>query len=248
MAWITTFSGMKVDVFDPDPNTIKMVDIAHSLSQICRYNGHCSSFYSVGIHSIYCATVAAFDLRTIYQTQYNRVEQNWDVDTSKILDPKGGRKIILRVLLHDAAEAYIGDLPRPIKKEIPQFSKIEDNLLNVILDKYGVGDISSKYLWFDKFLKNIDNRILASEMDDIMSKNNPTCCDAIPFPEIKGLFVEPPSIKRTKNDFLHWFEWCMNVDMEPDKSPTIDSHFEEIGKNNAETFLSHHPLCGVDAE
>lgn len=42
-------------------------------------------------------------------------------------------------LLHDAAEAYFGDLPRPIKSMIPEFKKYEHKMLNCIFEKFNVG-------------------------------------------------------------------------------------------------------------
>lgn len=47
-----TFSGKVVDLFNPDPETIYLEDIAHSLSHICRWGGHTKSFYSVAEHCI----------------------------------------------------------------------------------------------------------------------------------------------------------------------------------------------------
>lgn len=49
---IRTFTGQQVDVFNPDPNTINIQDIAHSLSMQCRFGGHTRVFYSVAQHSI----------------------------------------------------------------------------------------------------------------------------------------------------------------------------------------------------
>ena len=103
---IRTHSGQYVNVFNPDPDTILIEDIAHSLSQQCRFAGHLPGFYSVAQHSC-------------------RV--------SGILLPKHQ----LAGLLHDASEAYLLDIPSPIKTRIPQYKEIEDNLMRVIADKFG---------------------------------------------------------------------------------------------------------------
>lgn len=50
--WIITYTGRKFFVFDPDPDSINIKDIAHSLSLQCRYSGHCRTFYSVAEHSL----------------------------------------------------------------------------------------------------------------------------------------------------------------------------------------------------
>ena len=48
-----TFSGIAVDLKNPDPNTILVPDLAHHLSQICRFTGACRKTYSVAQHSVF---------------------------------------------------------------------------------------------------------------------------------------------------------------------------------------------------
>ena len=61
-------------------------------------------------------------------------------------------------LLHDAAEAYIGDMPRPLKKLFPEFKALENKFLEQIADNYGLE-------WpMPPCIKEVDNRILATEM------------------------------------------------------------------------------------
>lgn len=50
--WLPTFSGGQLDPLDPNPSQILIEDIAHALSNLCRWNGHCRSYYSVGEHSL----------------------------------------------------------------------------------------------------------------------------------------------------------------------------------------------------
>ena len=53
-AYIRTYSGELVNVFNINPDQIHIEDIAHALSMQCRFSGHTSEFYSVGQHSVYC--------------------------------------------------------------------------------------------------------------------------------------------------------------------------------------------------
>ena len=85
-AYIGTFTGRKVTVFNPNPEDIVIEDIAASLSKVCRFTGHCSRFYSVAEHSVYVSMIVPAE------------------------DARWG-------LLHDATEAYLGDLVRPIKRQ-----------------------------------------------------------------------------------------------------------------------------------
>ncbi|TNF35165.1 MAG: hypothetical protein EP329_06525 [Deltaproteobacteria bacterium] len=52
MSWIQTYTGRRVDPLAPDPDALDIADIAHALSQLCRFNGHCRTFYSVAEHSV----------------------------------------------------------------------------------------------------------------------------------------------------------------------------------------------------
>ena len=90
MSWIITRSGRKFDLSAPTADMVDTIDIAHSLSMQCRFNGHTSMFYSVAQH---CSLVAA-------------------------LVPDEHQ---LAALLHDATEAYVGDLVRPLKQGMREF-------------------------------------------------------------------------------------------------------------------------------
>lgn len=56
--WMQTFSGKQFWPLDPRASEVDIVDIAHSLSQQCRYGGHCERFYSVAEHSVYVSRMA----------------------------------------------------------------------------------------------------------------------------------------------------------------------------------------------
>lgn len=86
---VLTCKGRELDPFNLKAEDIDIEEIAHSLSMQCRYNGATPEFYSVAQHSVYCA------LYTL-----NRGSHRADA---------------LGMLLHDAAEAYIGDYVRPMK-------------------------------------------------------------------------------------------------------------------------------------
>ena len=115
MAKLETVSGRKINVTDPNPDTIEITDIAWALSRMPRFSGHSIPYipYSVAQHCI---------------------------QVSKELAPHGP-KIQLYGLLHDAAEAYMNDLPSPIK-HIPEIhaviSKLEDKLMLTIYEAIGI--------------------------------------------------------------------------------------------------------------
>lgn len=56
--WIETFTGKPFHLLAPQPEDICIEDIAHSLSQQCRYIGHTKVFYSVAEHSYFVSLLA----------------------------------------------------------------------------------------------------------------------------------------------------------------------------------------------
>ena len=82
---ITTFTGRSVNPFDLQPEDVDIRDIAHALARICRFGGHTVGFLSVAEHSLHVAYRCA------------------------------SAGYALEGLLHDASEAYLGDVPAPIK-------------------------------------------------------------------------------------------------------------------------------------
>ena len=108
--YITTYSGTHFTPTEPNAASLHITDIAHALSLICRGNGHVKTFFSVGQHCIHCALEA---------------------------QARGySNRVILACLLHDAGEAYMSDVPRPLKPYIADYKIIEGKLLNTIYEKY----------------------------------------------------------------------------------------------------------------
>lgn len=110
-SWLQTASGGRVSVLDPLEREINLPDIASSISKQCRFNGHCNDFYSVAQH---CVLGAKFALKHFDET------------------------IAREFLLHDATEAYMGDLIRPVKVMIPQFADIEKGFWRAISSRFDV--------------------------------------------------------------------------------------------------------------
>lgn len=121
-------SGVMVDLLNPYNLTIE--DIAHALSNICRFNGHCERFYSVAEHSV-----------RMYELALSR----GDVVPRELFN----------VLLHDAGEALIGDIPSPIKMHWPAIAEIEANILGML----GV-EITNLVKYFDFQMLYCESRAL----------------------------------------------------------------------------------------
>lgn len=129
---IRTFTGIYMNVFEPTLEMICIEDIAHALSNQCRFGGHLPEFYSVAQHSLNC---------------------------SYLMDNK---ELKLAALLHDASEAYLLDIPRPIKQGLSNYKKIEDGLMRLIAEKFGF-----EYPLHPE-VKKIDETMLQAEWDCLM--------------------------------------------------------------------------------
>lgn len=115
MKWIQTYMGKKFYPFDPKILDICIEDIAHSLSLICRFNGHCTEFYSVAQHSCLVSGLAAEEAK------------HWGL-LAELDAARTG-------LMHDAAEAYLGDIVTPIKSD--EDKSRETALNNMIVLSFG---------------------------------------------------------------------------------------------------------------
>lgn len=69
-------------------------------------------------------------------------------------------------LLHDAAEAYVGDMVRPLKHHMPAYRAIEDRLLAVIFQRFS---IDRSLVTLPHEVKAADNRILLDERNQLLS-------------------------------------------------------------------------------
>ena len=110
MSKLMTYTKKMFDPLQPHAALIDIEDIAHALSMLCRANGHFKSFYSVAQHSINCMMEAK---------------------------ARGySERIQLACLLHDASEAYLSDVTRPVKAELPRYKEIEAPLQEMIWNKW----------------------------------------------------------------------------------------------------------------
>ncbi len=138
--YILTVSKCKFTPLAPVKEDINIDDIAHALSMMARANGHYKQFYSVGQHSIYCAKEAI----------------------ARGLEPH----TILACLLHDASEAYLADITRPVKQHLSNYLEIEAVLQNTIFEKY-IGEVSEEE---QKIVAQIDDALLYYEFVHYMDE------------------------------------------------------------------------------
>jgi len=104
---VRTYGSKLVDLDDPKPEMIDILDVAWGLGRQIRFNGHIKHDHTVAHHSIIMSYLVP-------------------------------EKYALEALLHDASESYIGDIVHPVKRMFPEVAELEDRLLHIIMEKYGV--------------------------------------------------------------------------------------------------------------
>lgn len=166
--WIQTYTGKKFHPLNPNVEDIEIEDIAHALSNLCRFAGHVKQFYSVAQHSV----LVSLDC----------CSEN-----------------ALAGLLHDAAEAYLTDLPRPLKQSggFEFYNEAERNLMAAIERKFGL----TGHCWFS--IRESDMRVFATECRDLMAPLHPEF-DTGEFEPIAHPII-PLSPPRAKRLFLARF-------------------------------------------
>jgi hypothetical protein len=135
---IRCYSGIYVDVFNPTEDMFDIQDIAHGLSMIPRFGGHMKIFYPVSQHCIDCVYMDKFAIEKF------SVEDRFDL------------------LMHDCSEAYLLDIPSPIKKLLNGYSDIEDNLMKVLSKKFRFN------YPFKQIIKDIDRLRLEIEWNSMV--------------------------------------------------------------------------------
>lgn len=128
--WIETHSGLRLDLAEPDPASILIEDIAHALSLEVRFSGHTLRPLSVAEHSLYVEALVA--------------------------EHQVAPAVRLGALLHDAHEAYVKDLPRPLKRLLGHaYLEVAARVDSIIFAKF-----RARYA---PIIKIADDRALASE-------------------------------------------------------------------------------------
>lgn len=191
--FIQTRTGVRFSLSNPKPEDFRVEDIAHALSNMCRFTGHTRKFYSVAEHS---ARVCRRVMETHPHSMYFSSQRGVRLCSHE--DGFTGNELAFAALMHDASEAYLADIARPFK-HLPEFEwyrKIEDKLMREIALAF---DFSYP---LHSAIKNADEVLLGTEARDLMA------------PVIDGWHfryehlperIKPWSPRKAKREFLELF-------------------------------------------
>lgn len=111
---IECMGGHMFDPVNPTPSTVRLSDIAKGLAWKARYAG----LYD-GDH-------------------WYAISQHCVIGAREILNRYGCEELALKFMLHDAAEAFLQDISSPLKPVLPDYNRLENNLLGVIYESFGL--------------------------------------------------------------------------------------------------------------
>lgn len=168
--YITTWSKLHFTPLEPKAEDIRIGDIAHALSLMTRANGHFPEFYSVAQHCIHCCEEA--------------MARNYS------------RRVQAACLLHDASEAYLADITRPVKKNLPGYLEIEEVLQGAVYEKFLGSPLTKDE---EALVKNVDDTLLYYEflhyMGEALMESAPPMAgkpvfETLPFEQVQKCYLE----------------------------------------------------------
>jgi 5'-deoxynucleotidase YfbR-like HD superfamily hydrolase len=215
--WFQTISGRQFWPLDPSADEVDTLDIAWGLAHSCRYNGHCFRFYSIAQHSVLVARLV--------DTQDNEVR--------------------FAALMHDAAEAYVGDMIRPLKLDMPEYKRVEKLVEEVIEQHYdiliGVAE--------RKLIKQADTLALGLERTVLVRKrarwHTDDLVEAYPQAEaFKQTFTAWPD-HYALDAFLSTFRFCMQTRkrLQPSSAKACDRHLALASEAALADLKGGNPMC-----
>jgi hypothetical protein len=164
--WIQVASGRQFWPMDPRPTEVFIDDIAHALSLLCRFGGHCLRFYSVAEHSV------------LLSRHVSAPHKLW-------------------ALLHDASEAYLVDVPRPLKPFLIGYEAAEGKIMRAIAVRFNL------HLGLPAEVKALDRAILTDErLQNMAAAPQPWSTDTDPI----GVNLHCWSPDEARREFLLEFE------------------------------------------
>lgn len=174
MNWMLTHSAIAFNLGRPTPAMVCVEDIAHHLALTNRFCGATTRALSVAEHSLFVAEI---------------LQRNGGVQ-----DPM----CLRAALLHDAHEAYVGDISTPVKTFLgPHWARLEDGVMDAVQQHFGIAQAARAH---QIVIKHADLMALATERRDLMPMH------AAEWPVLRG--VQPVDwIDLNDREGMDWTDW-----------------------------------------
>lgn len=167
--YIETYTGLPFYPLQPEADKVTVIDIAHALSNQCRFSGHVKFFYPTAQHSCLMASYVA---------------------------ERGGTALeCLQILLHDAAECYLVDIPRPVKQFMPEYRKWDHAINEAIRERFHIDHIA-----LPSYQDDLDSRIIVDERMQLMDHEQKNDWGHRMSP--LGIKIEPWTPQQAEKQFL----------------------------------------------
>ncbi len=140
---LVTYTGKTFDFNNINKDMICKEDIFQAMTRINRFIGHSTRAYSDAEHLSYCALMA----RKLHYSP----------------------RLQMLTFIHDFAEAYVGDMPTPLKSIMPQYKEIEKKLEKAIHEHFVIDLTTAEE---HELIKRVDNTMLVIEMRDLTLHNH----------------------------------------------------------------------------
>jgi hypothetical protein len=212
--WVATSLGGMWSILHPHPRDVYIDDLAWGMARTCRYGGqlkHDVELYSVAEH----ATAMTW----------------WAIENGRVAHVEDA----LAILLHDASEAFFGDIPTPIKKLLPDYKVMEDRAQQVITDAFGLTPQNTEIR--KKEIKEIDVRIRIDERLSIIEEPALTAGLNVTWendPDLQRLGVDVACMlpSQARASFMSCMTWvCQNFPYrDPSIAPLIDLHLSRVNE------------------
>jgi hypothetical protein len=168
VGFIETYTGRPFWPLQPSAEGLSIIDIAHALSNQCRYSGHVAWFYPTAQH---CCLLADYCLANGFSAL-----------------------VALQLLMHDGAEAYLVDVPRPVKQFMPQY-RLWDHAINVCIREW----MDWSHLPIPSVQDEFDSRIIVDERAQLMCRSGNDWGHRL---EPLGVTIERWTPERAEKEFL----------------------------------------------
>jgi len=160
--WFQTYSGIRFYPWVPSLEMVTLDDVAHHTACANRWCGATKFPISVAYHEVMCWRLAMF----LYPDRKDI--QKW-------------------ALFHDAGEAYVIDLIRPVKRFMPEYRAMEEQVLKVLHVKFDLTwPMPDEVHYIDNLQLSIENRFAVNRRiqglyNDLYTEfvsREPQLCDA----------------------------------------------------------------------